>query len=175
MAEHFDKEKQQKQKHINIGKKPVVQSPKEGADYKGIVRIFSADIKGNYNLLYGLSLIKGIKYRTADFVCLKSGIDPTKKIGNLTDKDIEQVELTIRSLKDSLPKWMKNRQKDPETGKDNHLVTSDLTITQDNDIKLMKKIKCYKGVRHMHGQPVRGQRTRSHFRKNKKKLRRKSK
>jgi ribosomal protein S13 len=31
----------------------------------------------------------------------------------------------------------------------------------------MKKIKCYKGVRHMLGQPVRGQRTRSHFRANK--------
>jgi small subunit ribosomal protein S13 len=33
----------------------------------------------------------------------------------------------------------------------------------------MKKIKAYKGVRHSLGQPVRGQRTKSHFRKNKKK------
>ena len=33
------------------------------------------------------------------------------------------------------------------------------------DIRKMKKIKCYKGVRHSLGQPVRGQRTRAHFRK----------
>ena len=32
------------------------------------------------------------------------------------------------------------------------------------DIKRMKKIKSYKGARHSAGQPVRGQRTRSHFR-----------
>jgi small subunit ribosomal protein S13 len=30
----------------------------------------------------------------------------------------------------------------------------------------MKKMRSYKGIRHMQGQPVRGQRTKSHFRKN---------
>ena len=34
----------------------------------------------------------------------------------------------------------------------------------------MKKIKCYKGVRHMLDLPVRGQRTKSNFRKNKGKV-----
>ena len=33
------------------------------------------------------------------------------------------------------------------------------------DIKMMKMIKSYKGVRHAIGQPVRGQRTKAHFRK----------
>ncbi len=36
---------------------------------------------------------------------------------------------------------------------------------------MMKKIKSYKGVRHMFGLTVRGQRTRSNFRKNKGKVR----
>ena len=45
-----------------------------------------------------------------------------------------------------------------------------LSFTQDNDIKMMKKIKSYKGVRHILGQPVRGQRTKSNFRKNKGKV-----
>jgi len=52
-----------------------------------------------------------------------------------------------------------------ETGKDMHLLTADLSFVTDNDIKFMKMIRCFKGARHAAGQPVRGQRTRSHFRK----------
>jgi len=37
------------------------------------------------------------------------------------------------------------------------------------DIKRLKKIKSYRGIRHNLGQPVRGQRTKSHFRTNRKK------
>ena len=36
-----------------------------------------------------------------------------------------------------------------------------------NDIKLMQKIKCYKGIRHYYRLPLRGQRTKSNFRRNK--------
>jgi small subunit ribosomal protein S13 len=43
-------------------------------------------------------------------------------------------------------------------------------FTKDNDIKLMRKIKSYKGTRHSAGQPVRGQRTKSNFRKSKGKV-----
>ena len=45
-----------------------------------------------------------------------------------------------------------------------------MSFTQDNDIKMLKKIKSYKGIRHSLGLPVRGQRTRSNFRKNKGKV-----
>ena len=38
-------------------------------------------------------------------------------------------------------------------------------MKKDFDIRRLKKIRSYKGVRHTSGQPVRGQRTRSHFRK----------
>jgi small subunit ribosomal protein S13 len=51
-----------------------------------------------------------------------------------------------------------------------HLITTELDLTIDNDLKRMKKVKSYKGVRHMLGQPVRGQRTKSNFRKNKGKV-----
>ena len=43
----------------------------------------------------------------------------------------------------------------------------DLDFTVDNDLKRMKMIKCYRGMRHAFGLPVRGQRTKSNFRKNK--------
>ena len=37
--------------------------------------------------------------------------------------------------------------------------------TKEFDIKRMKKMRSYKGIRHASGLPVRGQRTKSHFRK----------
>ena len=45
-----------------------------------------------------------------------------------------------------------------------HLTGADLTLSKELDIKRLKKIKSYRGIRHSIGQPVRGQRTRSHFR-----------
>jgi small subunit ribosomal protein S13 len=65
---------------------------------------------------------------------------------------------------------MLNRRKDYETGEDIHLLSSDLAFTQDNDIKMMKKMKSYKGMRHARGLTVRGQKTRANFRRNKGKV-----
>ena len=62
---------------------------------------------------------------------------------------------------------MMNRRKDYEDGKDKHLLTSSLDLQKELDIKRLKKIRSYRGLRHALGQPVRGQRTKSHFRKNK--------
>ena len=45
-----------------------------------------------------------------------------------------------------------------------HLISTDLKLRKEFDIKFMKKIKSYKGMRHASGLPVRGQRTRAHFR-----------
>ena len=59
---------------------------------------------------------------------------------------------------------MLNRRKDRETGEDRHVVTSDLKFENEFDIKNLKKIKVYRGVRHSLGLPVRGQRTKAHFR-----------
>jgi small subunit ribosomal protein S13 len=68
-----------------------------------------------------------------------------------------------------IPSFLKNRQKDFTTGKDEHLFGPDLTLKGEFDIKRLRKIKSYKGIRHTNKLPVRGQRTKSHFRKNKKK------
>lgn len=42
-----------------------------------------------------------------------------------------------------------------------------LELQTEFDIKRLKKIKSYRGIRHAANLPVRGQRTKSHFRKNK--------
>ena len=47
------------------------------------------------------------------------------------------------------------------------MITNELIFSKEQDIKFLRRIRCYKGVRHALGLPVRGQRTRSNFRKNK--------
>jgi len=47
------------------------------------------------------------------------------------------------------------------TGKSMHVCGSDLTMQYMEDISSMRKIRCYRGIRHERGYKVRGQRTRS--------------
>ena len=56
---------------------------------------------------------------------------------------------------------MANRPKDVYTGETKHLFGPDVMLQKDEDVNLMRKIRCYKGIRHETGQKVRGQRTKS--------------
>ena len=141
------------------------------AQLRQLVRIADTDLNGQKTLLFALSKIKGIGISFANAICNTAKIDSTRKTGSLSDADIQKLEKVIKNpLDEGLTPWLLNRQKDFETGKDKHVITSDLMFNTENDIKFMKKIKCYKGIRHILGQPVRGQRTRSKFRKNKGKV-----
>lgn len=136
--------------------------------FRHFVRIVNTDLDGNKKIANALMKIKGIGFMFANVICRLSNISHTQLTGNMTDEDVRKIEEIIKDpKKHKLPSWMFNRRKDYETGEDSHLITTNLTFTQDNDIKRMKKIKCYKGVRHMFGLPVRGQRTKANFRKNK--------
>jgi small subunit ribosomal protein S13 len=149
--------------------KPV--EPKYGADYRHIVRIANTDLKGDKNINMALHKIKGIGFMFSNFVCYAAKVDPRKITGTISDAEAQKLEDVIRNpAKYNCPVWLLNRRKDYETGQDMHLITTELDLTIDNDLKRMKKVKSYKGVRHMLGQPVRGQRTKSNFRKNKGKV-----
>lgn len=130
----------------------------------------NTDLKGDRHILDALRQIKGVGFMFANAVCAIANLDRSKRAGDLTDKEIESINSVLNNVSASVPSWMFNRKKDTDTGKDVHLFTSDLDFVKDNDIKMMKKIKSYKGYRHAYGQPVRGQRTRSNFRKNKGKV-----
>jgi len=137
--------------------------PKE---IKGIVRIAGTDIKGDAQLFTSLQKIKGISGVLANVICRIHNLDRERKVGTLSEGEIKKIENTLKNpSKFGVPSWMLNRRKDIETGEDRHLVGADLTFTQKQDIKKMMGIKSYKGVRHMFGLPVRGQKTRSSFRK----------
>ena len=135
-------------------------------EFRLLVRIGNVDIEGKKRLCYALSMIKGVSFSLANAVCQVTGIDKFKKIGELTDDEVKKLNDAISNpAKNNIPAWMFNRRKDYETGSDRHLLSGDLDFTKSNDIRRMKKIKCYKGVRHSLGLPVRGQRTRGNFRR----------
>jgi len=137
-------------------------------ELRHLVRIANTDIQGNKPLLPALRRIKGVGVMYANAACGIAGIDKKRRIGSLNESEIKALEdVILNPKKFHMPIWMLNRKKDPETGEDKHLLTSDLMFTKDLDIKMMKKTKSYKGMRHQWGLPVRGQRTKSNFRKNK--------
>jgi small subunit ribosomal protein S13 len=138
------------------------------AEFRQLVRIANSDMKGEKKMINSLRNISGVSFMFANMLCELAKIDPNKKTGDITDQEIARIESVLKDpLRAGAPVWILNRRKDLESGKDMHIITTDLMVIKDNDIKLMKKIKCYKGVRHIRGLPVRGQNTRSKFRKNK--------
>ena len=85
------------------------------------------------------------------------------KISDLSKDDIKKIGSFLLEL--DAPDYLKNRRGDFDSGENKHLIGVNLDMRKDFDIKRMKQIKNYKGLRHSLKLPVRGQRTRSHFRK----------
>jgi len=132
-----------------------------------IVRILSKDIEGRMKLYAGLTKIKGVSWTMSNAVCNLLKIDKNKRIGELTDTEIAKITEFLKNPK--APGFIFNRRSDLETGEDKHLIGVDLELKQEFDIKRLKKIKSYRGLRHLLGLPLRGQRTKANFRKNRRK------
>jgi len=128
-----------------------------------LIRIYGYDINGGRNIYTGLTYIKGVSWNISNTACLKLGIDRNRKVSSLTKQEIEKIENFLENIETY--DFLKNRRSDFTKGKTNHIYSSDLDVAKDFDIKRLKKIKSWKGLRHSTGQPVRGQRTKSHFRK----------
>lgn len=144
---------------------------KQDKEFKYFVRVVNTDLDGNKIIVRALTKIKGIGFRFANVVCDLANVDKHKKAGTLNDHEIKKIDEILKDpLKSNVPVWAFNRRKNFDDGKDKHLLTVDLLFSQENDIKIMKKIKSYKGVRHSAGLTVRGQKTKSNFRKNKGKV-----
>ncbi len=132
-----------------------------------IVRILSKDIEGGMTIYAGFTKIKGISWSLSNAICKNLNLDKKRKIGSLTEEEIKKINNSVKKI--SLPKYLMNRRGDFTTGEDVHLVGSDLELRTEFDIKRLKKVKTYRGLRHASGQPSRGQRTKGHFRTNRRK------
>jgi len=140
----------------------------ENKDFKYFVRIANTDLDGNKHLIQALKKIKGVSLMFSNMICNIAGVDKTIKTGFLKEDQVKKLDDILNNpLKYNAPSWMFNRRKNYEDGKDYHVISGNLSFAEENDIKRMKKIRSYRGVRHGLGLPVRGQRTKSNFRRNK--------
>jgi small subunit ribosomal protein S13 len=142
----------------------------EEKELRLIVRVMGKDLDGNLSLERGLRKIKGIGQRMSKGISFafeqKYGFKHDEKLGFMgEDLDKKLEEIIAHPDGNGMPSWMMNRRGDFETGKTAHHVMNDLDFDIRKDLERMKKIRSYRGVRHMYGLPVRGQRTRSSFRK----------
>ncbi len=135
-------------------------------EFKHLVRIARKDVDGNKTIENALADVKGVGKALSKSVGIVMDLDLSQKIGYLPDEKVQEIEDVLKNpASHNIPDWMLNRRSDYETGKTGHLIESDLMMTLREDLNRMKKTRSYKGRRHEVGLPVRGQRTKSTFRK----------
>ena len=131
-------------------------------EFNYIVRLHGTNIDGTKMVPYALTEVKGVGIRLARAIVKQLGLDATERLGSLSDADVKKLEVAIdEPASVGLPTWMLNRQKDPMTGEDLHVLASDLDLRNKDDIDLMRETRSWKGERHARGLKVRGQRTKT--------------
>src|SRR3989344_7855119 len=132
------------------------------ADTRKLVRFMRRDLPGDVTLERSLTHLKGIGPSMARAIRMKSGLPKETRIGDLEQNKIELLIKLIENVsKQNFPPWLLNRRKDYTTGITTHLFEADLDFAQREDVQRMKRMRSYKGIRHIYGLKVRGQRTRS--------------
>jgi len=135
-------------------------------EYRHIVRIAGKDVPGAKKMIIGVSQVRGMGYNFAKAILDVLKIDQNSNIGFLTESQVEAIEKAMRNPSSlNVPSWFLNRRKDIDSGKDLHLITSDIEFNVRNDIEREKNTNSWRGFRHTYGLKVRGQRTRTTGRK----------
>ncbi len=137
-------------------------------EIKNLIRLANTDIMGDTTIGYGLAKVYGVGLSFSNAICQVLDLEKTAPIGSLDEARVKEIEGVIADpASKGIPEWMRNRRSDHDTGEDIHITGPKLKLTKEFDLRRMKKIKSYRGVRHMFGLPVRGQRTKGNFRKGK--------
>ena len=106
-------------------------------------RIAGIDIPGNKQVWISLQYIYGIGHTTSQNILAQTAISPDTKVNDLTEEEVNR----IREIIDQQCK-----------------VEGDLRKEVSFNIKRLLEIGSYRGFRHRHGLPLRGQRTRTNAR-----------
>ena len=130
-------------------------------DIKYFVRIGTTDLDGTKSVRVALTGIKGVGRHTSTVISRMAKVDEYATLGRLDEGSVNRIRAAVEHYTTKIPSWMANRPKDVYTGETKHLLGGDLTLARDEDINMMRKIRCYRGIRHETGQKVRGQRTKS--------------
>ena len=107
-----------------------------------MARLVGIDLP-NKHVNIALTYIFGIGRSSADAICVKTKIDPMRKINDLSQEELNELRNILES---------------------DYKVEGRLRTEIALNIKRLTDIGCYRGVRHRKGLPLRGQRTRTNAR-----------
>ncbi|ACV59690.1 MULTISPECIES: 30S ribosomal protein S13 [Alicyclobacillus] len=108
-----------------------------------MARIAGVDLPRDKRVEIGLTYIYGIGRTTSNKILAATGIDPNKRVRDLTEDEVVRLREEIER---------------------NYKVEGDLRREVAMNIKRLIDIGCYRGIRHRRGLPVRGQRTKTNAR-----------
>ncbi len=108
-----------------------------------MARIAGVDIPKNKQVWVSLQYIYGIGNTLSHKILAQAEVDPSTKVSDLTEEEVNR----LREIIDK-----------------GHNVEGELRKETDLNIKRLIEIGSYRGSRHRHGLPVRGQRTRTNAR-----------
>ena len=103
-----------------------------------MARILGVDIPRNKAMRIALRSLYGVGPKVATEVLGKTGIELEKNSNEITDEEVQKIRKCLE---------------------DEYMVEGDLRREVGLNIKRLKDLGCYRGIRHRRGLPVRGQRT----------------
>ncbi len=106
-------------------------------------RIVGVDVPPNKRVEIALTYIYGVGRTTAQAICKELGVKRDMRAKDLTEEDVQKVAHMLEKT---------------------YLVEGSLRRQTSQNIQRLKDIRCYRGIRHMKGLPVRGQNTQSNAR-----------
>jgi small subunit ribosomal protein S13 len=107
-----------------------------------MARIAGVNIPVNKHIVIGLTSIYGVGSTTAKKVCESTNIDPTTKVRELTEEQLEALRSEVTKYK----------------------IEGDLRREVSMNIKRLMDMGCYRGIRHRRSLPLRGQLTKTNAR-----------
>ena len=108
-----------------------------------MARIAGIDLPKNKKVEYALPYIYGIGLTLSRKILKDTGIDPNKRVYELSEEEISALNKEIQN---------------------NYIVEGELRKIVQLNIKELMDLGCYRGLRHRKGLPVRGQRTKTNAR-----------
>src|SRR5687768_8791595 len=108
-----------------------------------MARIAGVDLPRNKHSRIGLTYIYGIGPSTSMKILTEANVDPSKKVGDLSDEEVGRIRTIIQN---------------------DYRVEGAARSEMQMNIKRLMDIGCYRGLRHRRGLPVNGQRTRTNAR-----------
>jgi small subunit ribosomal protein S13 len=107
-----------------------------------MARIAGINIPLNKRAEIGLTYIYGVGRSTSNEIIARTGIEPDRKVRDLTEDEVAKLREAIDDL----------------------TVEGDLRRERSQNVKRLMEIGCYRGLRHRRGLPVRGQNTKTNAR-----------